>query len=114
MLVGRITKLILVALLIVGLGAGVGVGVQPFAGTAHRILSIGPDSGDCGLCQDCAKRCVTSRTCGAQCISSGLFSATQGSAVLADQTKLAPRLDWQLSSAELRTPTPPPRLIHIA
>ena len=112
MMFRRIIKLALVALLTVGLGVGVGMGVQPYAGTAHLILSAAPDSGDCGLCQDCAKRCVTSMTCGAACISSGLVSAIQVSAVFADRSRPAPKPDWQTSSADLLTPTPPPRLFH--
>lgn len=114
MLFGRIIKLALVALLILGLGTGAGLGVQPYALTAHLILSAAPDSGDCGLCQDCAKPCVNSMICGTACITSGLVSTTQVSAVRAGRTGPTPKTDWQLSSADLRTPTPPPRLTSIA
>jgi len=115
MLVGRIIKLILVALLTIGLGAGVSVGdTRPFAGTSQATLSAAPDSGDCALCKDCAKPCVASMTCGTACISSGLASASQIAALHANRSSLALKPDWQLSSVELRTPTPPPRLTSIA
>jgi len=114
MVVGRIIKLTLVALLAIGLGGGVTLGdAQPFAGTAQATLSAAPNSGDCTLCKDCAKPCVASMTCSAACISSGLASASQIAALHANRSSPALKPDWQLSSAELRTPTPPPRLTHI-
>jgi hypothetical protein len=115
MLIGRIIKLALVALLTVGLSAGVGVGdAKPFAGTSQATLSAAPNSGDCAACKDCAKPCVASMICGAACISSGLASAVKVAAVRADQSSPTSNPGWQLSSADLRTPTPPPKLIHIA
>lgn len=115
MLVGRITKLILVALLVVGLGGGVSVSdTQPFAGTSQATLSAAPDSGDCVACKDCAKPCVASITCGAACVSFSLVSASQIAVLLVNRSSPASGPGWQLSSAELRTRTPPPKLVHIA
>jgi hypothetical protein len=115
MLVGRVTKLILVALLAIGLGGGVSVSdTQPFAGTSQATLSAAPNSGDCAACKDCAKPCVASITCGAACVSSSLVSASQIAALRANRLSPTSKPGWQLSTAELRTRTPPPKLIHIA
>jgi hypothetical protein len=115
MLVGRIIKFALVILLAVGLGMGVSVGdTQPLAGTSQATLWAAPNSGDCAACKDCAKPCVASMICGAACISSGLASAVKVAAVRADRSSPASKPGWQLSSADLRTPTPPPKLVHIA
>jgi hypothetical protein len=109
-MVGRILRLVLVAVLAIGLGGGVTLGnSQPFAGTAHLTLSAAPGLGNCSPCEDCAKPCLTSIMCGAACISLGLPSAVQRVAFIAHLRRLAAEPDWQLSSAELRTPTPPPR-----
>jgi hypothetical protein len=113
MLVGRIMKLILVALLFVGLGSGVSV-MQPFAGTSQTTLSAAPESGDCAACKDCAKPCVASITCGAACVSFSFVSAGLMAPLHASRSNLASKPGWQLSTAELRTRTPPPKLIHIA
>jgi len=111
MLIGRIIKLTLVVLLAIGLGAGARLGdAQPFAGTDQATLSAAPSPGDCGPCQGCAKPCVTSIMCGAVCTSLGLASTVQGVAFHAYLRRLAPEPDLQPSSADLRTPTPPPRL----
>jgi hypothetical protein len=60
MLVGRIIKLALVALVTIGLSVGVSVGdTQPFAGTDQTTLSAPPTSGDCRQ-RDCATPCVAS------------------------------------------------------
>jgi hypothetical protein len=110
MFIGQIIRLILVALLAIALGGGVTLGdAQPFAGTGQAALSAAPSPGDCSPCGDCAKPCVTSIMCGAACISLGLASTVQRVAFLDHLRRLAPEPDWQLSSAELRTPTPPPR-----
>jgi hypothetical protein len=115
MLVGRITKLILIALLVVGLDGGVSMGdTQPLAGTSQATLSAAPDSGDCAACKDCAKPCVASITCGPACVSFSLVSASQIAALHVNRSSLACGPGWQPSSAELRTRTPPPKLIHIA
>ena len=115
MLVGRITKLVLVALLAVGLGSGVSVSaVQSFAGNSQATLSAAPESGDCAACKDCAKPCVASITCGPACVSFSLISASQIAAPHATGSSLATKPGWQLSTAELRTRTPPPKLIDIA
>jgi len=117
MLIGRIIRLVLVAVLAIGLGAGVSVSVsdtQPFAGTSQATLSAAPDSGDCAACKDCAKPCVASKTCGAACVSYSLVSASPIAALHVNRSSLASKPGWQLSSAELRTRTPPPKLIHIA
>ena len=112
MLVGHIIKLALVALLAVGLSASVSVSdTQPFAGTAQATLSAAPTSGHCSMCEDCATPCVASIMCGTACISLGLAS-TQGVALHASLGRLTANPGWQLSSAELRTPAPPPRLIR--
>jgi hypothetical protein len=101
-----------VALLAIGLGAGVSLGdTQPFAGTAQATLSATPNPSDCRLCEDCATPCVASIMCGTACISLGLAS-TQGVALHASLGRLTANPGWQLSSAELRTPAPPPRLIR--
>jgi|RifCSP13_1_1023834.scaffolds.fasta_scaffold02687_3 hypothetical protein len=114
MLVGRIIKLALVALVTIGLSVGVSVGdTQPFAGTDQTTLSAPPTSGDCRLCEDCATPCVASIMCGTACISLGLAS-TQRVALHASLGRLTANPGWQLSSAELRPPAPPPKLIHIA
>ena len=115
MLVGRIIKFALVVLLAVGLGMGVSVGdTQPLAGTSQATLLAAPNSGDCAACKDCAKPCVASITCGAACVSSNLVSASQIAALRANRSSVASKPGWQLSTAELRTRTPPPKLIHIA
>lgn len=115
MLAGRIINLALVALLAVGLSAGVGmVDTQPFAGTSEATLSAAPNSGDCAACKDCAKPCDASITCGAACVSSSLVSASHIAALGANRSSPASKPGWQLSSAERRTPTPPPRLTHLA
>ena len=112
MLIGRIIRLVFVILLAVGLGAGVTLGgAQPFAGTAQATLSATPTSGDCSMCEDCATPCAASIMCGTACISLGLAS-TQGVALHATLGRLTANPGWQLSSAELRTPAPPPRLIR--
>jgi hypothetical protein len=111
MFIGRTIRLILVALLAIGLGEGVTLGgAQPFAGTGQAALSAPPNPGDCGPCQGCAKPCVTPIMCGAVCFSLGLASTLQGVAFHAHLRRLAPEPDWQLPSADLRIPTPPPRL----
>ncbi len=115
MLAARITKLIFVALLVVGLcGGGDVSAMQPFAGTSQATLSAVPDSGDCAACKDCAKPCVASKACGAACVSHNFVSAGPIAALHVNRSSLASEPDWQLSSAELRTRTPPPKLIHIA
>lgn len=115
MLVARITKLIFVALLVVGLGGGVSVSaMQPFAVTSQATLSAAPDSGDCAACRDCAKPCVASKACSVACASHSLVSASPIAALHVNRSSLASKPGWQLSSAELRTRTPPPKLIHIA
>jgi hypothetical protein len=114
LLIRQIIKLTLVALLAIGLGAGLASGgAQPFAGTAQATLSAAPTSGDCSLCEECATPCAAAIMCGTACISLGLAS-TQGLALHASLGGLTANLGWQLSSAELRTPAPPPKLIHIA
>ena len=115
MLIGRIIRLAFVILLAVGLGAGVTLGgAQPSAGTAQATLSATPNPSDCRLCEDCATPCVASTMCGATCITLGLASTVQRVALHANLGRLTANPGWRLSSAELRTPTPPPRLIHIA
>ena len=115
MVFGRIIKLALVALLTTGLGVSVSMGdTRPFGTTTHLTLSAADSPGDCTLCKDCSRPCGTSMTCGAACISSGLVSANQVSAVFAGRSGPAPKPDWQTSSADLLTPTPPPRLTSIA
>jgi hypothetical protein len=112
MLIGRIIRLAFVILLAIGLGASVSMGdTQPFAGTAQATLSATPTSGDCSLCEDCATPCVASIMCGTACISLGLAS-TQRVALHASLGRLTANPGGQLSSAELRTPAPPPRLIR--
>jgi len=112
MLIGKLIKLTLVALLAIGLGAGIASGAaQPFAGTAQATLLAAPNSGNCSLCDDCATPCVASIMCVTACISLGLAS-TQGVALHASLGRLTANPGWQLSSAELRTPAPPPRLIR--
>jgi|SRR5581483_2804019 len=113
MFVGRILRLVLVAVLAIGLGAGVTQGnTQAIGGTAHAALSAIPNPGDCSPCKDCGKPCSPSVMCGTFCVSLGLTHAVQGTAaqVTPGRPILVP--DWQFSSAELTTPTPPPRLSH--
>ena len=115
MLAGRIIRLTLTALLALGLGAGASMGdTQAFAAMGQAALSAAPSSGDCPLCNDCAKPCARSMTCSTGCVSPGLTSAFLVLALHAYRTRLAPRPDLQSSSADLRTPTPPPKLIDIA
>jgi hypothetical protein len=114
MLIGKLMRLTLVALLAIGLGAGATLGDAPFSGTGQATLSAAPSPGDCSPCGDCGKPCVTSIMCGAACISLGLPSTVQRVAFFAHLRRLAPEPDWQLPSADLRTPTPPPRLSRFA
>lgn len=110
MLIKRIISLAFVALLAVGLGASVTRSdAQPFAGMAQANLSATP-SPDCSLCKDCERPCARSIGCGAQCVSPTLTSAIQVGALHAYRSRLSPRPDWQLASADLLTPTPPPKL----
>ena len=105
----------LVILLSVALGAGGALAdEQHFAGPAQTILSAAPGPGDCNACQDCAKPCVTAIACNASCMSTGAVFVIQASAMYADQGRLAAKPEWQPSSAEMRTPTPPPKPSHIA
>jgi hypothetical protein len=114
MLIGRIIRLTFVILLAAGLGAGVTLsGAHLSAGTVQATLSATPTSGDCSMCEECATPCVASIMCGTACISLGLAS-TQRVALHATLGRLTANPGWQLSSAELRTPAPPPKLIHIA
>ena len=113
MFVERILRLVLVAVLTVGLGVGVTLGnTQPIGRTAHAALSAIPDPGDCSPCKDCGKPCAPSVMCGSMCVVLGLTHATQGVASRVSPDRPALMRDSQLSSAELNTPTPPPRLSH--
>jgi len=113
MLIGRVMKLAFVAVLAVALGVGATLGgAHLSAGTLQATLSAASESGECSPCEDCAKPCVASIMCGTACISLGLTPNPQGIALNADLGRLAPNPDPQLSSAELGTPTPPPRLIR--
>jgi hypothetical protein len=90
--------------------------MQAFAGTGQIAFSASPHSGDCDSdsCGDCAKPCIAPGMCGPACVSLGLASNVQGVTLYFYSHRVAPRPGWQLSSAELRTPTPPPRLSHYA
>lgn len=99
MLIGRIIRLAFVILLAVGLGAGV-------------TLSATPNPSDCRQCEDCATPCVALIMCGAVCVSPGLASTVLGVALHASHGRLVPKPGCPLSSAEFRTPTPPPKLSH--
>jgi hypothetical protein len=105
----------LVVLLSVALGAGNAVaGEQQFAGPAQTVLTAAPSSGDCNACKDCAKPCPTVVACNASCVSVGAAFVIRISTMQPSQGKLAASPDLQLSSVELRTPTPPPKLSQIA
>lgn len=114
MLIRRTIELSLVALLIAALGAIMALGSatsareQGFVVMAQAALTATPSS-DCGQCEECAEPCTVSITCSAACIS-GLVPAASGPGLtgLRRQLRVAP--GWQVSSADLRTPTPPPRL----
>ncbi len=75
MFVERIIRLVLVALLTIGLGAGVSVGdTQPFAGTDQLPFRLLQPPATAAVCEDCATPCVASIMCGTACISLGLAS----------------------------------------
>jgi len=113
MLIRRFIKLTLVVLLSVGLGLSVTQSdAQPFAGTGHATLLAAPDPGDCGGCRECVKPCVAAIACGAACASLVLTSDVRSAVSPFYSQRVAPRPDRQLFSAELRIPTPPPRLSH--
>lgn len=110
---GRFIKLTLVVLLAIGLGVNVTPGhTLPFAGTGQVAFSAASSSGDCHACGDCAQPCVTMAACGAACVSSSVMPHLQRVVSRGHSHRFVPQPDWQLSSAELRTPTPPPRLSH--
>lgn len=113
MFVGRILRLVLVAVLALGLGAGVTLGnMQPIGGMVHAALSVIPSSGDCTPCKDCGRPCASSVMCGSVCVFLGLTHTVQDVAARVSSDRPFLIRDSQLSSAELNTPTPPPRLSH--
>jgi hypothetical protein len=74
-----VIKLAFVAVLAVALGVGATPGgAHLSAGTLQATLSAASESGECSPCEDCAKPCVASITCGTACISLGLTSDPQG------------------------------------
>jgi hypothetical protein len=83
---------------------------QGFAGIAQTALTATP-SADCSQCDDCAEPCTASIACSAACIS-GLAPSASGLALNDHRRQVTIHPGWQRSSAELRTPTPPPRLSH--
>jgi hypothetical protein len=112
MLVERIIRLTLVVLLSLGLGAGAGLHYVPImAGAGQATLSATPS--DCSKCEDCAKPCVAPTMCRTACISFCLASTIQGVTQHTLPRRLARYSDWPFSSADLRIPTPPPRLNHL-
>jgi hypothetical protein len=105
----------LMALLSFALGTSAALGAeQHFTGAGQTTLSAAPSPGDCNACQDCAKPCVTAIACSTSCVPTGAGFVIQASAMYAGQGRFAAKPEWQASSAELRTPTPPPKLSHIA
>jgi len=117
MLIGRTIGLALAVLLVAALGT---VGVLDSAtlardlgpaGIAQTALTAAP-SADCSQCDDCAEPCTASIACSAACIS-GLVPAAPGPALHGHRRQLTTHPGWQLSSADLHTPTPPPRLNRI-
>ena len=114
MLIGRFIMLTLVVLLGVGSGISLTQGdLQPFAGPGEAGLSAASSPGDCDACKDCAEPCTVQTICTTACVSLALAPLTQHAATLDYHRLLAPDPDWQLPSAHLRTPTPPPRPSHI-
>ena len=110
-MLGRISKLLLVALLAVGLGVGFGQGrAQPIVGAAQTTVSATPV--DCGLCEHCGKPCIPAAMCGPIYVSLGFGGTAQPALARTTSDRLVPLPDWQLYSAELSTPTAPPRLSH--
>jgi hypothetical protein len=114
MLVGRIMTLTLAVLLAIGLGIGTVGNSQSFTASSQTTLSAAPDSGDCSACKDCATPCAPAVVCSTACLSLGLASAVQGTVLHGYAPRRLADTGWQPSSAELLTPTPPPKLIHIA
>lgn len=112
MSMGRITKLTLMLLLVVGLGASLAMSDGRLsAPMAHATLSAGPGPNDCNPCGNCDRPCMVHAVCSTPCIPLGLFTARpQVTSHQAD--RLIPEASWSLSSVALRIPTPPPRLSH--
>jgi hypothetical protein len=111
MLIGRLSKLTIMVLLVVGLGASLPTGDgQLSAPTAQASLSVSPGPSHCGHCGGCDRPCDVQANCGTPCVPSGLLATdAQMTTHHADRLVLAP--SWHLSSVALRTPTPPPRSI---
>ena len=113
MLLGRIIRLSLVVLLSLGLGAGTGHHAQAFAAVGKAALSATLSAGHCNQCEDCAKPCVATTMCGTACISLGIASGVEGVTSHTSLSRFGRHSDRPFSSAELLTPTPPPRFNHL-
>ena len=111
---GRVISLIVAVVLAIGLAANtMSNAAQPVPGTAHLVLSA-PNPADCSLCKDCAKPCVATVVCSTTCLSLGLASGVQGAISHDYSQRRTPETGSQPSSADLLTPTPPPKPIRIA
>src|SRR5262245_50821643 len=110
MLVARFAKITLVIVLALASIAGAtGGDAQFLAGTDKIAHSAAPNLDGCGPCEECAQPCRKLVVCGAAC-STSLGLMPDGQIDLSHYSpRVAARPNWQVHSAELRTPTPPPR-----
>src|SRR5262245_19104540 len=112
MLVAQNAKIALVIVLaLVSIAGATGGDARLVAGTDKITLWAAPNPVGCAPCEECAPPCRPSVVCGAVCTSLGLLP--EGQITLSHYSlRIAVRPNWQVRSAELRIPTPPPRPSH--